>query len=56
MKHNIYTNDLKGCYSDLEVIKYANDTMIIGNTNNDDNENYFDTICKSIEWFNENNQ
>ena len=52
---SIYTNDLKSCYSDVEVIKYADDTLIIGNIRNDDNVNYFDTIRKSIEWCNENN-
>ena len=31
------------------------DTLIIGNIRNDNNENYFDTISKSIEWCNENN-
>ena len=37
------------------MIKYAYDTLIIGNIRNDDNENYFDTISKSIECCNENN-
>jgi len=45
-----FTNSLQTFYSDVKIIKYADDTLIVGKIANNDYNHYMDTISSTIEW------
>ena len=49
----IYTNALSLCSTTCKIIKYADDTVVIGLINNDNEQEYRDTVSY-VSWCNEN--
>ena len=50
----IYTNALSLCSTTCKIIKYADDTVVIGLINNDNEQEYRDTVSYVSSWCNEN--
>ena len=50
----IYTNALSLCSTMCKIIKYADDTVVIGLINNDNEQEYRDTVSYVSSWCNEN--
>ena len=50
----IYTNALSLCSTTCKIIKYADDTVVIGLINNDNEQGYRDTVSYVSSWCNEN--
>ena len=50
----IYTNALSLCSEKCKIIKYAHDTVVIGLINDDDEQEYNDTVSYVSTWCNEN--
>ena len=50
----IYTNALSLCSTTCKIIKYADDTVVIGLINNDNEQEYRDTVSYVSLWCNEN--
>jgi hypothetical protein len=50
----LYTNDCRSVDEGCHVIKYADDTVIIGNVSNDDEEKYFHQVQYFVNWCQEN--
>lgn len=50
----LYTNDCRSLFDDCTMIKYADDTVIIGKILNDDCRNYETQVQKFVEWCSEN--
>ena len=46
----LYTNDCKNVSDNCHVIKYADDTVIIGNITNNDEISYFRQVSSFVEW------
>ena len=50
----IYTNALSRCSTTWKIIKYVDDTVVIGLINNDNEQEYRDTVSYVSSWCNEN--
>jgi hypothetical protein len=50
----LYTNDCKSKFDHCNVIKYADDTAIIGKILNDDHSNYLDQVDDFVIWCDQN--
>ena len=50
----IYTNTLSLCSTTSKIIKYADDAVVIGLINNDNEQEYRDTVSYVSSWCNEN--
>ena len=50
----LYTNALSLCSATCKIIKYADDTVIVGLINNDDELEYRDTVSYVTTWCNDN--
>ena len=50
----IYTNALSLCSTTCKIIKYADDTVVIGLINNDNEQEYRDTVSYVSSWCNKN--
>lgn len=50
----LYTNDCRSVFDDCNIIKYADDTVIIGKILNDDCRNYETQVRKFVEWCTDN--
>ena len=51
----MYTHDLCAKYDNCRVVKYADDTVIIGLINDNDTSNYELQIEDTVSWFDEHN-
>ena len=50
----VYTNALSRCSSNCKIIKYADDTVVLGLINDNNEEEYRETISYVSEWCSEN--
>ena len=50
----VYTNALSQCSSNCKIIKYADDTVVIGLISNNNEDEYRQTISDVSDWFSEN--
>ena len=46
----VYTNDMRSPNQNSHIIKYADDTVILGLIDNDNETPYFDTINYALQW------
>ena len=51
----LYTNGLIAKHDNCYIIKYADDTAIIGLISNNNEQDYFNEIASTVKWCNENN-
>jgi hypothetical protein len=51
---SVYTNDLIKIADAIEILKYADDTLIVGRISADDCQDYFDSINHVVKWCEEN--
>ena len=50
----LYTNGLRSYHPDVQIIKYADDTLIVGNIVNDDSTRYRNVIDVCVDWCTDN--
>ena len=50
LEFTLYTNDCRSSYSNCTILKYADDTVIVGIIFNNDYTNYIDQVHKFMEW------
>ena len=46
----IYTNDMRAPNENTHIIKYADDTVILGLIDNENEIPYFNTISYALQW------
>lgn len=50
----LYTNDCSSNYENCSIVKYADDTVIIGKLIGNDTQNYYNQVNNFVEWCNTN--
>ena len=46
----VYTHELRSCFKNCHLIKYADDTVIVGLISNNDESEYNDQISEVVQW------